>query len=338
MGYVLEQDGINKLLLALKEDYLIYAPKIFEKGGRFSDTDCVRYSEISKVSEIVFDRKSEFSFKEILMPVSETLFYFTEDSVKESDCRKKGAIVFLRSCDLHAVKRLDEMYLDNGPEDHYYKRLREKVKFVLIGCKNSFDSCFCASMGTNISEDYDLSIDRMDEAYAIDSKWDEIEDLIKGCCVKEMEVEPYHVMENNLKVTVPENLDDRIIKSSMWNEYDSRCISCGCCNFVCPTCTCYTMQDLYYDSNKKVGERRRVWASCMVDGYTDVAGGGSYRKKNGERMRFKVLHKVYHHKKRTGHHMCVGCGRCDDICPEYISYSNCINKLEEGMKEVSCNE
>ena len=94
------------------------------------------------------------------------------------------------------------------------------------------------------------------------------------------------------------------------------------------------MQDIFYTDNGKVGERRRVHASCMVDEYTDVAGGGAYRKKNGERMRFKVMHKVFDYKKRNGYTMCVGCARCDDACPEYISYSNCINKLENGMKEV----
>jgi anaerobic sulfite reductase subunit A len=98
------------------------------------------------------------------------------------------------------------------------------------------------------------------------------------------------------------------------------------------------MQDLFYSENGKAGERRRVLASCMVDGFTDVAGGGSYRKKNGDRMRFKVMHKVYDYKKREGYHMCVGCGRCDDICPEYISFSNIINKLEDGMKEVTGND
>ena len=95
------------------------------------------------------------------------------------------------------------------------------------------------------------------------------------------------------------------------------------------------MQDLFYSENGRVGERRRVQASCMVDGFTDVAGGASYRKKNGERMRFKVLHKVLDFKQRFGYQMCVGCGRCDDVCPEYISFSNCLNKLDDAMKEVS---
>jgi anaerobic sulfite reductase subunit A len=98
------------------------------------------------------------------------------------------------------------------------------------------------------------------------------------------------------------------------------------------------MQDIFYTDNKNAGERRRVWASCMVDGFTQVAGGGSYRIKNGQRMRFKVLHKVYDYKKRFGYHMCVGCGRCDDVCPEYISFSACINRLEKGMKEVTTGD
>ena len=32
--------------------------------------------------------------------------------------------------------------------------------------------------------------------------------------------------------------------------------------------------------------------------------------------------------------MCVGCGRCDDVCPEYISFSHCLNRLSDAMKEV----
>ena len=94
------------------------------------------------------------------------------------------------------------------------------------------------------------------------------------------------------------------------------------------------MQDIFYRDNGKVGERRRIWASCQINGYTDMAGGISFRKPQGDKMRFKVMHKVYDYKKRFGYNMCVGCGRCDDICPEYISFSNCINKLEDAVNEV----
>ena len=85
--------------------------------------------------------------------------------------------------------------------------------------------------------------------------------------------------------------------------------------------------DIFYKDNAKVGERRRVWASCQIDGYTDMAGGHGFRQSNADRMRFKVMHKIYDYEKRFGYPMCVGCGRCDDVCPEYISYSNLVNRL-----------
>ena len=191
-------------------------------------------------------------------------------------------------------------------------------------------------MGTNVSTNYDMSIDpQPDGTYLVDCKDEAWTQQLETAEVPRLEVIPNHVEENDVTVKIPEHLTAEVAKSTMWKEYDSRCINCGRCNFVCPTCTCFTMQDLFYSENGKVGERRRVWASCMVDGFTDVAGGGSYRKKNGERMRFKVLHKVLDYKQRNGYHMCVGCGRCDDICPEYISFSGCINKLDNAMAEVT---
>ena len=141
------------------------------------------------------------------------------------------------------------------------------------------------------------------------------------------EVTPDYVTENIEKVTLPKNLSNESFTKEIWKEYGDRCIKCGRCDFVCPTCTCFTMQDIFYKDNAKVGERRRVWASCQIDGYTDMAGGHGFRKSQGDRMRFKVMHKIYDYEKRFGYPMCVGCGRCDDVCPEYISYSNCVNRL-----------
>ena len=337
MGYKLCKSEFQNVLDNLKKDYYIYAPKVFKGSGTFSDTDIVRYDNLSSIEDIELEKKSNYSFKEAILPITQTLFYFTEDEVKEANIeREKAALIFLRSCDLHAIKRLDQIYLKNGFEDHYYKRLRDNIKFVLIGCSQSFENCFCVSMNSNKCDEYDFAVNIRDNHFEIDCKNDEFKNLFKQ--YEELNVEIDYVKENDIKVKVAENLSLDVYKSKMWDEYDTRCISCGRCNFVCPTCTCFTMQDIFYTDNGKVGERRRVHASCMVDEYTDVAGGGAYRKKNGERMRFKVMHKVFDYKKRNGYTMCVGCGRCDDACPEYISYSNCINKLENAMKEVMSNE
>lgn len=332
MGFKVSTQDFNKLLDNLKKDYVIYAPKLSKGKGHFSDTDLVKYEEINSVEEIEFAKKSKFSFKEVLNPITTTLFYFTEGATAVPEGPKKGAIIFLRSCDLHGVKRLDEIYLKNGAPDFYYERLRENIKFVLMGCDKSYENCFCVDMGSNKTEDYHFSVNLQNGAVFIDSRDDSITALLKG--QEELPVTPAFVTENQVHVELPETVDLSLFESEIWEEYNQRCIACGRCNFVCPTCTCYTMQDIFYEENGKVGERRRVWASCHVDGYTEMAGGHAFRQKKSQRMRFKVLHKVYDFKKRFGYHMCVGCGRCDDACPEYISFSNSINKLAKASKEV----
>jgi anaerobic sulfite reductase subunit A len=338
MGYTLSINSMNKIISEWSKEYIIYAPKVFKDGATFSDVNLIKYAEVNCIEEIEFEEKSHYSFKDILLPISETLFYFTEDSVTEPNPEKRGAIIFLRSCDLHSIKVLDEMYLQNGFEDYYYSRIRNKVKFILIGCKESFENCFCVDMNSNTIDTYDAYLEIKNSTAYIDNKLNEWEQTFEALSSTKEKVTPTFVTETQLKVNIPENINLNIIKSKMWDEYDSRCIACGRCNFVCPTCTCFTMQDIISVDNSKVGERRRVWASCMMDGFTTVAGGDSYREKNGDKMRFRVLHKVYDYKKRTGHHMCTGCGRCDDVCPEYISYTNCINKLESAMVEVDSLE
>ncbi|SCI87749.1 anaerobic sulfite reductase subunit A [uncultured Clostridium sp.] len=334
MGYKLSIENFNSALKELSKEYKIYAPKVLEGKGRFSDTDIIRYGEISTVEEIEFNKKSQFSYKEVLLPISQTLFFFTENEMKEADMEEKAPLIVLRSCDINSLRRIDDIYLRNSFEDPFYKKIREKAKFILIGCENSFENCFCVNMGTNKTEEYDMYLKVNGNEVLLDIKDSGLNEIIRNFENTNEVVIPDFVTENEVKVNIPENLSQDVMKSKMWDEYSERCIACGRCNFVCPTCTCFTMQDIFYKENEKSGERRRVWASCQVDGYTDMAGGHSFRNDKGQRMRFKALHKVYDYKKKWGYHMCVGCGRCDDICPEYISFSNCINKLEKAMDEV----
>jgi len=334
VGYVLSEEGFDQVIRELSQTYRIFAPVLKVGEGRFTDTDVVRYDYVASGSEIELEAKSDYPFKEVLSPLSETLFYFTEDSVKEADMDSRDIIVFVRACDLNAVKRLDQIYLHNGPsEDYFYKRIRDHVRFALIGCPHTFKSCFCVDMGSNIApEGWLFSAEPTDDGIACAVADASFDALFEKAADEVREVTPSHVEENEVHVTRPETVPNEIYSSDMWNEYTNRCVTCGRCNIVCPTCTCYTMQDVYYTDNGQVGERRRVQASCMINGYTDVAGGGSYRKQAGDRMRFKVLHKVYDFRRRFGYDMCVGCGRCDDVCPEYISFAACVNKLNDACK------
>ncbi|MBQ1292661.1 MAG: anaerobic sulfite reductase subunit A [Clostridiales bacterium] len=338
MGFVYKTEEFNKVLETLESKYRIFAPVLKVGEGRFRDTDVIRYDYISRIEDAELEERSDFSFKEILIPLSETMFYFTENEIKEADYDARPVIVLMRSCDIHAVKRLDQMYTGNGPNnDWFYERLRDRVKFALIGCGKACPNSFCVDMGSNKTDEYAFSIDVVDGKVYCDVKDDELFAAFEGAGGSKDNVEPRFVTEAEFKVTRPEEVPIELFKDPMWDEYTKRCVNCGRCNFVCPTCTCFTIQDVFYTDNGRVGERRRVNASCMVDGYTDVAGGLVMRKTNGERMRFKVLHKVYDFRKRFGYDMCVGCGRCDTVCPEYISFANCINKLNARVKEVTEN-
>ncbi len=329
MGYQMTRAQADGLFSRWAERYDVFAPVLMKGEGCFSDTDVVRYGKVTALNQVVWDKKSDYSFKEVLLAINETLFYFTEDQTTVPKGPEKEILIFLRACDLHAVKRLDEIYLKNGFEDFYYARVRKKAKFILMGCESTCDSGFCVSMGTNEADNYDAYWKVDGETAWLDVKDSALAEGLEGA---ECDVIPAFVTENKEKVTLPQNLSNDSFTLDIWKEYGSRCIGCGRCNFVCPTCTCFTMQDIFYKDNPKVGERRRVWASCQVEGYDEIAGGIKFRKTQGDQVRFKVMHKIYDYEKRFGYPMCVGCGRCDDVCPEYISYSNLVNRLakEEG--------
>ena len=326
MGYQLTKMDANVLFSKLSKTYDIFAPVVKKGDGCFSDIDVVRYDKVTSVDEIEWNKKSDYSFKESLLHINETLFYFTEDKTIVPNGPEKELLIFMRACDFHALKRLDEIYLNNKFSDFYYARVREKAKFALIGCETSCLNGFCVSMNTNKTDAYSLYVKVDGETVSIDVKDEASEKEINTLPFNTSDVCVDYVKENYEKVTLPKNINP---KSDLWKEYGSRCINCGRCNFVCPTCTCFTMQDIFYKDNARVGERRRVWASCQIGGYTQIAGGHEFRKDNSDKIRFKVMHKVQDYEKRFGYPMCVGCGRCIDVCPEYIAYSNLLNKLSK---------
>lgn len=333
MGVQISKLEFDRVLSTWNEKYVFYAPKLFKDAGAFSDTDQVRYDHVTSIDEIIFDKKTHFSFKEVILPITQRLFFFTEGTVKEAEMNTRELIVLLRSCDLHAVRRLDEVYLKGKFEDPYYKAFREKTKFIVMGCQRSFASCFCVDMGTNQSTEFDGYLHIEDGQVHLELNDAHLMTALGGQAT-DLHIEPKFVKENDIHVKVPNKLNLDAIYAEMWEEYSARCIGCGRCNFSCPTCTCFTTQDVCYKDNPSCGERRRVWAGCQTDGFTDMAGGHTFRETKGQRMRFKTMHKIYDFKKRYGYHMCVGCGRCDDVCPEYISFSTAINKLNSLVEEA----
>ena len=335
-SYSVRADRMANVFAKLKENYRLFAPKRFPKRGP-KGTDLIRYGEISDFSEIVYKEKAHFSPKEVFYPISQTMFYFKGDQCTEKELEDdRDIILFARPCDINAIRRLDNIFLHNGQPDLYYSRMREKLHIFMLECKESFDNCFCVSMGTNVTDEFSVAF-RIDDICALVEIRDE---AFLPYFTDEVPIDftPDYVRENKRAARIPkverEKLGE-ICKLEYWNQYDEQCIGCGGCNTVCPTCSCFDTVDVIYDETSRDGERRRVWSSCMLSDFTRTAGGGMARKTQGANMRFKVLHKMFDYNQRFGgkEQMCVGCGRCIDRCPKSIDYLDTVNGLADLLEK-----
>ncbi|MBO5657155.1 MAG: anaerobic sulfite reductase subunit AsrA [Agathobacter sp.] len=330
MGYRIKYEKMNDIIQQLSREYRIFAPK---KVGKY-----IRYGEVTSFDEVVYKEKSHFSPKEVVFPIIQTLLYFSSNSCEEKKLDdERPIIIFARACDINGIRRLDTIFMENGGfVDNFYARLREKVKFFLLECKDSFDTCFCVSMGSNQSQDYSVGFGFEEDGVHVLVKEDAFASVFSG---EEVDFTPAYVKENRKQVQIPELVHKELVQEvhqlPLWREFDDNCIGCGGCNTVCITCSCFDTTDVIYNETSLDGERRRVWSSCMLKDYSTMAGGHNVRSKAGDRMRFKVMHKIYDYKNRFGkEHMCVGCGRCEMRCPKQISLSETVNKLSSEVNKL----
>ncbi len=119
-------------------------------------------------------------------------------------------------------------------------------------------------------------------------------------------------------------LADGLVPDSFWSEIADRCILCTGCNLVCPTCTCFGVQDWRYVDKM---ERSRIWDSCQLEGFMREAGGHNPMPTEGERTRRRIHHKLAADKTRWGEISCFLCGRCDAVCPTGIGIVSVVREM-----------
>lgn len=237
MGFSLTAAQADTVLSALKQDYRVYAPKRFPKQGRYSDTDVVKYAEVDRFADIVWDVKSDYPAKEVITPIQQAIFYFTEDEYRSSKAKEKPILILARPCDINAQQIQAKIYAGNGGyEDLYYKRVRDLVKFAVMECNGGDDTCFCVSMGSNKTDDYALALKFSPDGVQVQVTDDAFAPYFAD--MPQADYTPAFVEENQLKVTVPD-LEDKAVRLAlkshpMWKEFNSRCISCGACTVAAP--------------------------------------------------------------------------------------------------------
>jgi sulfhydrogenase subunit beta (sulfur reductase) len=125
---------------------------------------------------------------------------------------------------------------------------------------------------------------------------------------------------------VTQKLPALFYQSEAWTEASLRCLGCGACAFVCPTCSCFDIQD---EHNRHGGVRLRCWDSCGFSLFTLHASGHNPRSKQSERWRQRVMHKFSYQPERLGVLGCVGCGRCSRSCPVDMNLAEHVQALAE---------
>ena len=133
-------------------------------------------------------------------------------------------------------------------------------------------------------------------------------------------------MKKNKKKLKTTDIKDKY-DSKDWEKGADKCLACGACNFLCPNCHCFTIEDdINFDL--KTGERIRKPASCQLKHFTRVAGDHIFRDNKLARFKHRIYHQIQYFKDRHDIVFCTGCGRCIEGCPARIDWvDDIINKM-----------
>ena len=241
------------------------------------------------------------------------------------------AVIGARPCEVAALGTLDRVLRDGEVSDDRYAARREGAFIVAAECGTPSSTCFCASMGTGPGADagYDLALTELAGPVDADRTYYVRVGSVAGAEV--LAQVPHGAADDTVRSgrrAVVDGASERMGRSldteglpgllarnldhPRWGEVAERCLSCGNCTLVCPTCFCSDVKDVT-DVNGTV-ERQRRWSSCF-DLEHSYLHGGSVRPTTSSRYRQWMTHKLSTWWDQFDESGCVGCGRCIAWCP-----------------------
>lgn len=292
--------------------------------------------------------KTNTSPKQIVFPQTETYLKFTRSGKKLHLEKADGApapyVLFgVRPCDAKSFALIDNVFLKD-PVDRLYETKRNQGTIVSLSCLEPEETCFCQAFGVAPEEapalvdvaawdmgTYLLWQPETAKGQALTERLagvlEEADSADEQALALRQEETKQKLAALPLADLAPRDIRGglkEIFDDPVWDEYSARCLGCGACTFVCPTCHCYDIRD--FDGGQG-GERFRCWDSCMFSEFTLMAHGNP-RKTQKEKFRQRFMHKlVYYPDNNGGEYACVGCGRCLEKCPVNLNIVKVIKRL-----------
>jgi len=334
--------NLPRLVASLMQAARVVAP-VQEDG-------VVLYRPVEQADQVtVAHRLPVNSAKEYLFPPSEDIleFAYEEDGleVRPVELELQQVLFGLRPCDAAALLRLDEALLSEDFHDRQYEERRRSSAVVTLACDDPAPTCFCSLFGGGPGDTGGSDVmmyprgDRLLLLPLTDRGRDILSPLSEAEFVSPVDGEEVTrvVTEFEAKrATAPEDLDldfldgldlEALFNHEYWAVSAQRCLSCGTCTFVCPTCHCFYLSD---ELRGRYGSRIKSWDSCMFPEFTLMAGGHNPRPTKVERGRQRFLHKLAYHRQRHGTFLCTGCGRCVESCPVDYHILDVLRGLKGG--------
>jgi len=256
--------------------------------------------------------------------------------------RPKYAFIGVRPCELNAILIQDLVFNSEKYGEREYKARRKDLFIAAVNCTEPAENCFCSSLktGPKAKSNFDLALTEVltkGEHYFIIEVGSEIgEAIIRQTDSSEASEQEAadsaklvrhagNKMKKSIEISdLPKLLSDNL-DHPHWDNIARRCLSCGNCTMVCPTCFCSSVEDVT-DLSGNEAERLRKWDSCFTMDFSKVAGG-NFRITPKSRYRQWLTHKFSSWMDQFGVLGCVGCGRCITWCPVGIDITAEINSL-----------
>ena len=349
---VIDREGLQVLVDLLRSDgWTVIGPRVRDgvighgeitslddlPRGVGDEQDGARYRLRERGDDALFAHAvGPQSWKSFLFPARQVLRHGVpgsgETGESDSDARPL-ALLGVRSCDLHAIGILDDVLLGRAAVDVHYAARRRNVLVIAVTCSHPAGTCFCASMGTGPEprEGYDLALtellDEVGHRFVVRSasaRGTELLERLPSTTASDNDRAAARTvvesaagrMGRHLEADGLRNLLYANAEHPRWSEIADRCLACGNCTLVCPTCFCTSVEDTT-DLANGAAERARLWDSCFTSEHSYLAGG-SVRGTTEARYRQWATHKLASWWDQFGSSGCVGCGRCVTWCPAAI--------------------